>query len=168
MSCWRRLGSVGQLEEPQPSGGHLSRPERGCCGMIVGAHYLSMAVEVVQQGRQAVAGRAKLRMTKCEWRISTSPRPSPPRAERVPEWRIATGKCPPHPGPLSTLPRTPHPACGHLLPIRCGEGVRGGVGIAKPDDRLLSSEQGFEFSPQADVGEGRALAGGYCKLMVHC
>lgn len=26
------------------------------------------------------------------------------------------------PNPLPTLPQTPHPACGHLLPIRCGEG----------------------------------------------
>src|SRR2546421_10271181 len=29
---------------------------------------------------------------------------------------------------LFPLPPTPHPACGHVLPIRCGEGQRGGEG----------------------------------------
>jgi len=43
-------------------------------------------------------------------------------------FRIAERK-PPPPGPLPTLPQTPHPASGHLLPIRCGEGNRGGEGV---------------------------------------
>jgi len=34
----------------------------------------------------------------------------------------------PHPGPLPTLPQTPHPAFGHLLPIGCGEGNQDGEG----------------------------------------
>ena len=32
-------------------------------------------------------------------------------------------KTTPHPGPHSTLPDSPHPAFGRLLPSRCGKGI---------------------------------------------
>jgi excisionase family DNA binding protein len=49
--------------------------------------------------------------------------------------------------PLPTLPPTPHPACGHLLPIRCGEGIRGGEGASgtgnQPRGKAESGDTNF-------------------------